>query len=211
MKVSSVLAMMIAIVVAADACAIGIMMSSFWERKRAEYQGQHQQPYTGPVGPSDGPWWAKGTQLIPQQGVQDQQPYVVSQSQPGYPADFRPPQPNEPGYVAYRLSQPATADATVSRATQLNQTDFCPSCGSGNFMKPPDSSRARRCFNCGFVEGRSVHDMAQPLSAVTDSGGVGRHARQLNQQGFRGNISSGNEAVQTAAMLEMSAMGRSSV
>lgn len=192
-------------------------MSTFWERKKAEYSQQHQ-PYTGPVNPSDQPWWARGTSLVSQPAPQDQQAQDGSQGvtgqpmyQPaiGYPQQANAPKPNEPGYVAYRLSQPA-GDGDFQRAVGIRSGDWCPNCGSGNYMQPPDSSRAKHCFNCGHVEGRSVHDMNMPMSAVTDTG-QGRMARQLSQHGFQGNIRSGNEAAQSNVMLEMSAMGRSSV
>lgn len=181
-------------------------MSNFWERKKAEYAQQHQ-PYTGPVNPSDQPWWARGTSLVPQSAPQDPQPQDGSQATGQPPVNA--PRPNDPGYVAYRLSQPA-GDSDLQRTVSARSGDWCPNCGSGNFMQPPDSSRAKRCFNCGHVEGRSVHDMNMPMTAITDTG-QGRTARQLSQRGFQGNISSGNEAAKSNVMLEMSALGKSSV
>lgn len=193
-------------------------MSTFWERRKAEQQAQHQ-PYNGPVNPSDQPWWARGTILIPQQGSQEQEPQDASQSVAGQPM-YQPatgygqqpvnaPQPGEEGYVAYRLRETASEKHNFAQATNLVKADWCPGCGSGNYMKPTSSS-APRCFNCGYVDNRDIHEFGAPLSAVSDAG-ASRHARQISTGGFRGDIKSGLEAAQMNAQLEASAVGRSSV
>lgn len=182
-------------------------MSTFWERRKAE-QVQHQ-PYNGPVNPSDQPWWAKGTVLLPQPGYAEQEPQDASQSVQPQQYQGHVPQPGEDGYVAYRLKQKATDAQNFTKAASLRNSDWCPDCGSGNFMKPTPSS-ATRCFSCGYVEGRSIHEFGAPLSAISDSGAT-QHARQISSQGFRGDIKSGIEAAQMNAQLEASAVGRSSV
>lgn len=137
----------------------------FWDRKRQEYQGQH--PGAAPSRPSDAPWWAAGTQLLPVPAPAASEPQRGSQSD-------------------------GTIDGhDISRVAFLKgKAEECPYCPRdpktgvrGNMYKPSPSA-AMRCFDCGHVEGRDIHDMSLPTSAIME--GPVMSARQVDQGGFRG-------------------------
>lgn len=49
---------------------------------------------------------------------------------------------------------PPTPQQPTSRATSANKTDTCPSCGSGNYMKP-NANTEFRCYDCGYPREQS--------------------------------------------------------
>jgi predicted Zn-ribbon and HTH transcriptional regulator len=90
-----------------------------------------------------------------------------------------------------------TAGHDFTKALHLKQESNCPECGSGNFMKSSPSS-ARRCFDCGYVDGRSISDPNRPLGMTSD-GSAGNKARQTQEGGARtdnyhGNITTASQA-----------------
>jgi hypothetical protein len=84
-----------------------------------------------------------------------------------------------------------------SKALHLKQESNCPECDSGNYMKVTASS-ARRCYECGYVEGRSIADPNRPLGMTSD-GSMGNKARQTQAGGgrvdnYHGNITTASQA-----------------
>lgn len=130
------------------------MSSEFWARKLEKRSRELGLPTaTAPAKRSDGPWWAEGTNLVPQQGSATPEPQNPSQGAEQH--DF-------------------------SKAAHLKSEGRCPECSSGNYMKA-SSSMARRCFNCGFVEDRTIHDISTMMAPTLE--GPAQRARQTESGG----------------------------
>lgn len=129
------------------------MSNDFWARKLEKRARETGMPIVdAPPRRSDGPWWSQGSSLVPQQGSQA-------------------PEPQNP-------SQPREHD--FSKAAHLKNEGKCPECGSGHYMKPSSAS-ARRCFDCGSVENRSIHDISTMMSPTIE--GPAQRARQTDSGG----------------------------
>lgn len=98
--------------------------------------------------------------------------------------------------LAQAVSEPQTV--LQQRMQPVVQDNSCPECGSGNYMQPPDSSRASRCFDCGYVKGREIRDSNRPGSGIVP--GSVHQAKQTVAGGssgsnYHGNITTASEAV----------------
>jgi hypothetical protein len=73
---------------------------------------------------------------------------------PQYRPDPTPPMPpsQQPMTPMPTLQQQQPAAGRVQSASQ---TQTCPECGSGNYMKPNDASLTARCFDCGYPVSQS--------------------------------------------------------
>ena len=85
---------------------------------------------------SNANWWAQKLNGTQNQGQQ-----------------FRPdPSPPMPASQLPMAQMPTIQQAPnpAGRAQSVAQTQSCPECGSGNYLKPNDSNLAARCFDCGY-------------------------------------------------------------
>lgn len=132
------------------------MSNDFWARKlekKAREEGWAQQ--LAPIQRSNGPWWRDDSGLVPGQGYQDPQAQNPSEGR-----DF-------------------------SKAVHLKSESSCPECGhlpgrGKNFYKP-SPSMARRCFECGYVEMREIHDVSTYMSPTLE--GPAQMSRQTASGG----------------------------
>src|SRR5258708_4002492 len=139
-------------------------MSSFWERQRAKQQPQ------APVSNPNGPWWARGSDVLAQRQTVAQAPL---QSYPGSPEH------EDPGRVEGH---------DVSKIGLLKgSAEECPVCpvdpGTGirGNMYRPTPSTAMRCFDCGQIEGNRFVGETSGLIAVRE--GPSHRARQTDSGG----------------------------
>lgn len=135
-------------------------MSNFWERQRAKTQPPQQS-----LSPSQGPWWADGTQLLGQR-------QTVAQNG----LESRPEAPQE--------TSPNTVDGhDVSKAGILRgNAEECPMCppdpntGIRGNMYRPSPSAAMRCFDCGYMDNNRFLGETVGLSAIAE--GPAHRAKQ---------------------------------
>ncbi len=90
------------------------------------------------------------------------------------PTPVRMPQVQSPGTPApmptYTSPQTPVPMPTYNpaQAKSTTQTNRCPSCDSGNFMKA-NQNAAARCYNCGYVEGRDYQQETFTPSSVNNT------------------------------------------
>jgi hypothetical protein len=140
-------------------------MSDFWERQRAKVAAQNPPP-SPPV--SDVPWWAQGTNLVPHA----RQPENAAPAQPQGQADTN-------RIDGHDISR---AEFLRGKAEECPQCPVNPDTGIRGNMFKTSSSAAWRCFDCGYVDGREIHDISLPITATAE--GPARRARQIEGQGF---------------------------
>lgn len=127
-------------------------MSSFWEKKLAQQNGQ-ATPAPQPQAPqtaSNGPWWrttptgVQQPQTVPQEATEGQEELVK----------------------------------TVQAKQKQDQMDKCPNCYSGNYAAPPGSrTYGPRCFDCGYPILNTTSGMTN-----TKSEGPSTPARQVSTE-----------------------------
>lgn len=113
-------------------------------------------------------WWAKklGT------------PAPLSNTPPVAPPPgnvYRPPAPPQNPQVQYDPQQ----DQLVTKAQSARVSDYCPGCGSGNYMAPM-GTQLKRCYDCGYPIVQSGTGAGSTGSA---SSGPTRPAKQVGQDG----------------------------
>jgi transposase-like protein len=119
-------------------------------------------------------------------------PGVTSQSQAVNPVSY---------------GQPVILDANAARAAKLQSAKgSCPNCGSGNYVQPPDTRMAMRCFDCGFTSGRQVNDLDTFAIAPPDGRTV--HVKQVESLMGPRYGRTAAEIAQANAILEQSLIGR---
>lgn len=143
------------------------MSDDFWARQRAKQQAQNPAPVQAP---SSVPWWAKGTNLIPQEGKPESAPQQAAQAQPEGTVD------------GHDISR---AEFLRGKAVQCDRCPPDPQSGIRGNMYRATSSTPYRCFNCGWVDGREIHDSLTGTAVATE--GPARRARQVEQSGFHAN------------------------
>lgn len=163
----------------------------FWARKLSK-----QQPHGLPVPQRvlaprvDQPWWQIIQERTEQQTVsQSRQDDGVFRGQP-----FQ--QVHLTDDIVVTLDE--NGEYRPKKATHLKRSGRCPDCDSGNFGRGEDRSRAMRCFDCGYVEGRNISDINRPIGATSDQ--PAQRARQVSSGGARvdnyhGNIKTAADAV----------------
>lgn len=133
----------------------------FWARKLGKQNPQQ------PVQRSDQPWWRTiPEQPQPQQNSEEQ----VVRGQPGQFVHLN-------DEIVIQLD--ANGEYRPRKASHLKRSGQCPECDSPNFGRGEDSSRAKRCFDCGYVEGRSISDANRPIGATNDA--PAQRARQITR------------------------------
>ncbi|MFD9947220.1 hypothetical protein ACFWYW_24040 [Nonomuraea sp. NPDC059023] len=123
-------------------------MNNFWARKLAAAQGQQPPQANTPASPP-----------------------AASAARPWWdPTPAAPPPPP--------LEQPALAQdyQAPAAAKSARLTDTCPDCASGNYMRPPGSQAAMRCFDCGYP----VVQTGSGAGGATTPGQPATPARQVH-------------------------------
>jgi hypothetical protein len=153
-------------------------MVDFWQAKREQLQKEGKLPSARPEPVANGPWWSQGISIP---GV-TQQPQVPAQD------TYSP--------VVTPELDPNAARVARHQAASGN----CPGCGSGNYVQPPDTRMAARCFDCGYTAGRQTNDLETFAVAPPDGRTV--HVKQTaSSQGTRlgrtaAEIAQANQAVE---------------
>lgn len=158
--------------------------ADFWARK---FKPEETQPAPIVQQPTDRPWWA----VVPPEPT----------AQRTVPSD--PVVTGRPGQRVkltdeIEITLDANGEYRPAKATHLKSSSMCPDCGSTNYSKVT-ASTAPRCFECGYVDGRSIADANRPIGGATEGKSAGR-ARQTAAGGgvknnYHGNITTASEAV----------------
>jgi hypothetical protein len=127
-----------------------------------------EQPPVQPRVDPNQPWWRVASP-VPQQPAQQVQPETVQPE-----GEYNP-----------------------RKLMHTKSGGICPDCGGNNFFRGT-SNTARRCFECGYVEGRDIADPNRPMGMTAE--GPAQRARQTAAGGarinnYQGNISTASEAV----------------
>lgn len=140
-------------------------MSDFWEKKRQELNIQPKPPVQ-----SSGPWWSRGTNMVPQQ------PTVSQNGLQNYPGS---PQLSDPNRIdGHDVSK---AEILRGRAEECPYCPRNPKTGIRGNMYRPSPSMAMRCFDCGYMENNRFQGQTQGMSAVSE--GPAHRARQTDSGG----------------------------
>lgn len=115
-------------------------MGNFWANRVAQQQAPAAPPQPAPAPASNAPWWLpKQAPQVPQQVVQ--QPQVPQQGVPDENGQV------PIGYLLHQEGYQYTSD----KAQSARDTERCPECDSGNYLKPKGVPNAmKQCFECGY-------------------------------------------------------------
>lgn len=111
-------------------------------------------------------WWSKKLQQ------QDSRPSVPPVAPPQR-IEWTPGQQIQNPQVQY---DPNRDQLTVSKAVSARNSQYCPGCGSGNYMAPMGTQKMR-CYDCGYPVVQSGSGGGLP----SDSSGPATPARQAHK------------------------------
>lgn len=130
--------------------------NDFWARKLAKEQKLNPRvPQAQAQVPSDQPWWRTAPAPTQVQAVSQETVYG---------------QPNQKVMIGdIEITLDANGEYNPRGVSHKRRSGRCPECDSGNFGRGEDTSRAARCFDCGYVEGRSIADSNRPIGISSDA------------------------------------------